>query len=123
MSQANISLLTLSVVAAADLVTNRFVTQLGAYPTAGGVALGVTRSDGATGDMVPVDVLGTATVEAGAAIAANVPLMVTATGKVITHDGDGDKHALARSIDAAAGDGSVIEVLLVPTAGLLVTAA
>ena len=121
MSKANISLMTLTVVAAAALVANRFVLTAGTYPAAGGIALGVTRSDGGVGDLVPVDVLGTAVVVAGAAIAADVPVMVTAEGKVITHDGDGDKHAVGRSLEAAA-DGALVEILLVPTAGVLVTA-
>lgn len=122
MSKANISLMTLTVIAAAALVANRFVKTAGTYPTAGGTALGVTRSDGSVGDLVPVDVLGTAIVEAGAAITADVPVMVTAEGKVIAHDGDGDKHALGRALEAAAGAGSLVEILLVPTAGVLVTA-
>ena len=66
---------------------------------------------------------GTTVVEAGATIAADKPLMVTATGKVIEHDGDGDKHAVGRSLEAAAADGDMLEILLVPTTGLLVTAA
>ena len=122
MSKANISLMTLTVVAAAALVANRFVLTAGTYPAAGGIALGVARSDGGVGDLVPVDVLGTAVVVAGAAIAADVPVMVTAEGKVIAHDGDGDKHAVGRSLEAAA-DGALVEILLVPTAGVLPTAA
>ena len=123
MSKANFSLLTLTVIATAALAASRFVTQAGAYPLAGGLAHGVTRSDGVTGDPIPVDVMGTAVVEAGGAIAAGVPVMVTATGKVIAHDLDGDKHAVGRTLEAAAGDGSMVEILLIPTAGLLVTAA
>ena len=121
MSKANISLLTLTVTAAAALAANRFVKTAGIYPTAGGLALGVTRCDGGVGDLVPIDVLGTAVVQAGAAIALDVPVMVTADGKVIAHDGDGDKHAVGRSLEAAI-DGGLVEILLVPTAGVLVTA-
>lgn len=123
MSKGNISLLALTVIASAAIAAERFVTTAGAYPAAGGLALGVTRSDGAINDPIPVDVLGTAIVEAGAAIGADVPVMVTATGKVVAHDGDGDKHAVGRSLEAAAADGSFVEILLVPTAGVLVTAA
>lgn len=122
MSKGNISLLTLTVIASAAVVANRFVTTAGAYPAAGGLALGVTRSDGAINDPIPVDVHGTAIVEAGALIGADVPLMVTATGKVVAHDLDGDKHAVGRSLEGAAADGSLLEILLVPAAGLLVTA-
>lgn len=123
MSKANIAVLTLTAIAAATLAANRFITTAGTAPTAGGLALGVTRSSGVLGDPIPVDVLGTAIVEAGAAIALDATLMVTAEGKVITHDADGDKHAVGRALEAAGGDGSFIEVLLVPTSGLLVTAA
>lgn len=121
--KSNIALLTLSVIASAVVAADRFVTTAGAYPTAGGLPLGLTRSDGAIGDPIPVDVLGTGIATAGAAIAADAPLMVTATGKVITHDGDGDKHCVGRALEAAAADGSQLEILLIPTAGLLVTAA
>lgn len=123
MSQSSISIMTLTAIASAAVAQARFVTTAGAYPTAGGVPLGVTRSEGEIGDPIPVDVLGTTVVEAGATIAADKPLMVTATGKVIEHDGDGDKHAVGRSLEAAAADGSMLEILLVPTTGLLVTAA
>ena len=123
MSRSNIALLTLTVIASATVASGRFITTGGAHAAAGALPLGVTRSDGVSGDPIPVDVLGTALVEAGAAIAADAPIMVTTAGKALTHDGDGDKHAVGRALEAAAGDGSVIEVLLVPTAGLLVTAA
>ena len=123
MSSSNISLLTLTVIASATVAANRMVTTAGAYASAGGLVLGVTRSDGVSGDPIPVDVQGTAIVEAGAAITADVPVMVTTSGKVIAHDGDGDKHAIGRALEAAAGDGSLVEILLVPNAGVLVTAA
>lgn len=122
MSKASLSVMTLTVIATAAVVAGRFVTSAGAYPAAiGGLAHGVTRSDGAVGDPIPVDVLGTAIVEAGGAISAGVPVMADASGKVIAHDSDGDKHALGRSLEAAASDGDFVEILLVPTAGLLVT--
>ena len=121
MSKANLSLMTLTVIAADLLSANRFVKTAGTYPTAGGLALGVTRCDGVVGDPVPVDVMGTAVVQAGGIIGLDVPVMVTADGKVVAHDGDGDKHAVGRSLEAAVADG-LVEILLVPTAGLLVTA-
>lgn len=115
-------ILTLTVIASAALVNNRAVTLAGAYPSSGALALGITRSDAASGDPVPVDVQGTAIVEAGAAFSADVPLMVGTSGKLIAHDGDGDKHAVARSLQAATADGQMVEVLLVPSSGVLVTA-
>ena len=123
MSKANMSILTLTVIATAVLENNRAVNQAGAYPAAGGLAFGITRSDAAIGDPTPVDVQGTAIATAGAAFTKDVPLMVGADGKLIAHDGDGDKHAIARSMEAAAADGDLVEVLLAPHAGVLVTAA
>lgn len=119
----SISTLTLTVIAAAALVNNRAVNQAGNYPAAGGLAFGITRSDAATGDPTPVDVQGTAIATAGAAFSKDVPLMVGTDGKLIAHDGDGDKHAVARSMQAATADGQLVEVLLVPSSGVLVTAA
>jgi hypothetical protein len=122
MSKANISLLTLTVFATAALTNSRAVNQAGAVPALGALAFGITRSDAAIGDPTPVDVMGTAIAEAGADFPRDVPLMVGADGKLIAHDGDGDKHAVARSLEASAGDGAMVEVLLVPSSGLLVTA-
>jgi len=113
---------TRTVVASATVIKERFVTAAGAHPSAGGLPIGVTRSDGESGDLLPVDVLGTAIVTAGAAIAVDAAVMVSTGGKAITHDGDGDKHAVGRALSAAAADGETIEVLLIPSAGLLVTA-
>ena len=119
----SIPTLTLTVIAAAALVNNRALNQAGNYPAAGGLAFGITRSDAATGDPTPVDVQGTAIATAGAAFSKDVPLMVGTDGKLIAHDGDGDKHAVARSMQAATADGQLVEVLLVPSSGVLVTAA
>jgi hypothetical protein len=113
---------TLTILATATVEQERFVTTAGAYPSAGGLPIGVTRSAGESGDVLPVDVLGTSIVTAGAAIAVDAAVMVSTNGKVITHDGDGDKHAVGRALTAASADGDTIEVLLIPSAGLLVTA-
>lgn len=119
----SISTLALTVIATAVLTNNRAVNQAGAYPAAGGLAFGITRSDAAIGDPTPVDVQGTATATAGAPFSKDVPLMVGTDGKLIAHDADGDKHAVARSMEAATADGQLVEVLLVPSSGVLVTAA
>lgn len=123
MSKASIPLMTLTVIASAALANNRAVNQAGAYPAAGGLAFGITRSDAAIGDPTPVDVHGTAIATAGAPFNKDVPLMVGTDGKVIAHDGDGDKHAIGRSLEAATADGEMVEILLTPIAGVLVTAA
>lgn len=119
----SISTLALTVMATAALANNRAVNQAGAYPAAGGLAFGITRSDAAIGDPTPVDVQGTAIATSGAAFNKDVPLMVGVDGKLVAHDGDGDKHAVARSLEAATAADQMVEVLLVPSSGVLVTAA
>lgn len=118
----NISLLTLTVVAAGALAANRFTTQAGAYPASGGLAFGVTRTGAtAAGDLVPTDVMGTAIVEAGAAFALDAQIMSDASGKAITAT-VGTKFALARAMGAAAAAGDLVEVLLIPNAGYVTAA-
>lgn len=119
MSSGNIATLTLTVAAAGVLVANRFVTQAGAYPAAGAPGFGVTRSSAeAAGDLVPVDITGTGIAEAGAAFAKDVPLMLDATGRVVLLT-VGGKSPVARSMEAATAAGDLVEILLVPSAGLV----
>ena len=115
----NVSTLTLTVTAAVALAACRFVTQAGAYPAAGAAAFGVTRSSAeAAGDLVPVDVQGTAIVEAGDAISAvDTALMVGTDGRVVPLAGL-SKTPVGRAMGTAAAAGDFIEVLLVPSAGL-----
>ena len=115
----NVSTLTLTVTAAVALAACRFVTQAGAYPAAGAAAFGVTHSSAeAAGDLVPVDVQGTAIAEAGAAITLDAPLMVDATGRVVPLT-VGSKSPVGRAMQAATAAGQQIEILLVPSAGLV----
>ena len=115
----NKSTLTLTVTAAVALAACRFVTQAGAYPAAGAAAFGVTSSSAeAAGDLVPVDVQGTAIAEAGAAITLDAPLMVDATGRVVPLT-VGSKSPVGRAMQAATAAGQQIEILLVPSAGLV----
>lgn len=119
MNSGNIALLTLTVAAGGALAANRLINQAGAYPAAGGAAFGATRTGaGAAGDLVPVDVLGTAIVEAGAAFGKDANLMVDATGRAVLLAGSG-KSPVGRSMDAATAAGDMVEVLLVPSAGLV----
>lgn len=118
----NISTLTLTVAAAGALAASRFVTQAGAYPSAGAAAFGVTRtSAAAAGDLVPVDVQGTAIVEVGTGgVTKDAALMVDATGCVVALSGL-SKSPVGRAMEAGAA-GAFVEVLLVPSAGLLTPA-
>lgn len=108
-----ISVLCLTRTAAATLAANRFVEVDGTYPTAGGAALGVTRSSAESGDLIPVDVLGTTQVEAGGPVAVG-PVKADATGRALTHDSTNVKVGIALSSATAAGQ--MVEVLLLPTA-------
>lgn len=119
----NIAILTLTVAAAGALAANRFVTQAGAYPSAGAAAFGVTRTSAAVaGDLVPVDVQGTAIVEVGVGgVTKDGALMADATGRVVALAGL-SKSPVARAMETAS-EGAFIEVLLVPSAGLLTPAA
>lgn len=112
MSQ-NTALLTLSVKAIAALTALRFVSPTGAVATAAGNAVGVTRSDAAVGELAPVDVLGTAQVTAGGAIAAGAAIEVGTGGKAVTAS-TGKVVARAAPGETAAADGDVLEVILIP---------
>lgn len=114
MSQQAISLLTLAMGLSAAVAANRFVTPLGALAGADANTLGVARTGGAIADKVPVDVIGTAVVEAGAAVAAGATLKSDATGRAITWVTSGARVGLA--LEAATAAGQFIEVLLIPNA-------
>lgn len=110
MSQ-NASVLALSVIAAAAITAQTFVTPGGAVATAAGNAFGVARSDGAVGDLVPVDVLGTAVVTASGAIAAGASVEVGSSGQAATHSAG---KVVGIALEAAAAAGDEIEVFLIP---------
>jgi hypothetical protein len=112
MSQQAISLLTLACVLSGTVSANRFVTPAGALTGADANTLGVARTAGVSADKVPVDILGTAVVEAGAAVAAGATIKSDATGRAITWVTSGAKVALA--LEAATAAGQFIEVLLIP---------
>jgi hypothetical protein len=109
----NVSLLTLTLAATATLSANRFVTSVGAVPAAAAAVIGVTRSAAVSGDLIAVDALGTAMVEASAAIAAGAAVATTADGRAVTY-ATGSKVGIA--LTAAAAAGSLIEVMLIPNA-------
>jgi len=110
MGQQSIEILSLPVVATGAITSRRFVTVAGAQAAAGGNALGVARSDAAIGEACPVDVMGTAVVEAGAAVAAGAAVEADASARAITNAA-GVK--LGRALEAAAAAGDFIEVLLI----------
>lgn len=112
MSQQNISVLALTVAAAGTIAANRFITPAGAQAGADANTLGVCRQAAVAADKVTVDVLGTAIVEAGAAVSAGASLKSDASGRAITWATSGAKVGIA--LEAATGAGQMIEVLLIP---------
>lgn len=114
MSQQNIALLGLTVALTGTVSANRFVTPAGAQAGADANALGVARSAGSSGSSVTVDVLGTAVVEAGAAITKGATIKSDASGRAIPWATSGAKVAIA--LEAAGAAGEFIEVMLIPNA-------
>lgn len=107
-------LLTATVTAAAVIAANRFVKGDGNYPTAGGPALGATRTSGGVGDALPVDVVGTTIVEAGGVVTADGPVMVDAIGRVLNKTSTNT--IVGRAMTSAAAAGQMVEVLLIANA-------
>ena len=112
MSHQATPVLALPVTLSGTVAANRFVTPAGAQAGADANTLGVARSAGVSGEKITADVLGTAVVEAGAAISAGATVKADSSGRAITWATSGAKIGLA--LQAASGAGVFIEVLLVP---------
>lgn len=112
MTAASIAILTLPFVASGAVTANRFITPAGAQAGADVNTFGVSRATQANGERGSADVLGTATVEAGAAVAVGATIKSDASGRAITWVTSGAKVGLA--LEAAAQAGDMIEVLLIP---------
>lgn len=109
-----ITLMTLSIAAAVAITAERFMTASGTYPTARQGALGVAATDGAIGDLVPVDVIGAPVITAGAAFAKDTPLAAGANGKAVAAEA-GDV-IVAIALEAATADGDRVQVFFIPNA-------
>lgn len=101
-----------TVIAAAALAANRFVTFAGAVCGAGAKAFGVAQYAVAAGDAVAVNALGTTKVEAGGELAVGGPIKSDANGKAIAQGGSGE--ILGYALEVASGDGKIIEMFLTP---------
>jgi hypothetical protein len=110
----SIPILTLTQVLTGTVAANRFTTVAGIQAGADLNALGVSRVGGVSGEKIPVDVLGTSIVEAGAAVAAGATLKSDATGRGITWVTSGARVGIA--LEAAGGAGELIECVLLPQA-------
>lgn len=112
MSAQNIAILSLPLTLSGTVAANRFVTAAGAQAGADANTFGVSRSSGVSTEKVTVDVLGTAVVESGAAVAVGATLKSDASGRGITWATSGAKVGLA--LESASAAGQLIEVLLIP---------
>lgn len=110
MSATSTTLFVLPVTAGATITAGRAVTAAGAVASAAGNALGIAQTDAATGDLVPVNVIGTAVATAGAAIAVGAAVEVGSAGKVVTKSAG---VTIGRALTAAAADGDQVEILLI----------
>lgn len=108
-----ISLLALTMTASGAITGQRFVTPAGAVAGAGVNAQGVAQTDAVIGDKLTVDVLGTAVVETGAAIAAGALIETDATGRAITKAAGATVARLAPG-EVATAAGQFVEVILIP---------
>lgn len=111
MSQNYTPVLSLPLKLTAPVAEYTFVDLTGANATAAAYASGLADQGGAIGDVIKTQVLGTARMKAGAAIAKGALVEVGAGGKGVTKAAG---IAVARTQEAAAGVDSVIEVLLLP---------
>lgn len=111
MGKQSISVLTLTATASGAVGADRFVTPAGAQAGAGVNTLGVSRTNAASGEKMPVDVMGTTILEAGAAVAAGAAIESDASGRAITRTAG---VTAARALEAATAAGQFIEVLLIP---------
>lgn len=108
-----ISLLALTVVASGAIASNRFTTPAGAQAGDGVNTSGVSQTAAALGEKLTVDIVGTAIVEAGAAIAAGASVQSDLNGKAITKAAGVAVARLAPG-EVATAAGQFVEVVLIP---------
>jgi hypothetical protein len=107
-------ILVLPVVAAGAIASNRFVTAARQQTGADGNALGVSLNAAASGEPLPIVSLGTAPVEAGAAVTAGATVKSDSSGRAIAWATSGARLGVA--LTAATAAGQLIEVSLIPNA-------
>lgn len=90
------------------VVENRFVTFAGKQAKALEAVLGVAVRDADEGDLLAVDVIGIALVEAGGAVTVGAKVSADAQGCAVT----GTQNNAGTALTAASGAGDVIRILL-----------
>lgn len=106
---------TRSVVASGAIAARRFATVAGAQAAAlGGKVYGVNRYVVTEGDAATVDVLGSALVEAGAAITLDADLTTDADGRAVPITDTATQRRAGRALSTATAAGGLVEILLTP---------
>ncbi len=108
----SIALLTLSMQLAGTVSANRFLATDMTQAGSGANTYGVTRTEGASGEVVPVDVLGTTIIETGGALLPGAKIQSDASGRAITLDAGVCVARLAPGESAGAA-GRFVEVILI----------
>lgn len=105
------SIFSMTAIATAAVLANRFVGMLTGAPCAAGAkAQGVAQYAAAAGEAFAVDVLGTSIVDSGAAVGAGVAVKSDASGRAIAQGGTGE--ILGYTVTAATAADQKLEVLL-----------
>lgn len=113
MAKQGTPITTINLYAGGTVNAHRFVSGSAVQTGADQAAIGVARVSAAIGEHMPVDCVGTAMVEAGAAIPTiGAVLKSDAQGRAIVWATSGNKLGYALQTAAQAGD--IIEVLLIP---------
>lgn len=105
-------LFSISLIAASAITGQRFVDWQGNIAAADEDTPGVAQSDAVAGQAFAVNVLGTAMVMSGGAIAVGGPVKVGANGKAIAQGGAGA--IVGRAVTASTAADQLIEILLLP---------
>lgn len=113
MSQQARDLLSLPFIASSAVMAYRCVDFTGAPISAAGSRIaGVAKRPAAAGEAFEAACIGTAVIEAGAAIAVGQPLIADAQGRAVPSSGDPAQFVIAHALQAAGAAGQCIEALL-----------
>lgn len=114
MSEQRVSALPLTRIAAADIKAAQAVAPDGTVAAKDGPMAGLAFTDAQQGEAFTVETLGLVPAIAGEALTNGDALKVGEDGKLVRHDGGGDKPKVARAWQDAAGDGRRVQVFIIP---------